>query len=40
MGLARMERANSILVQTLDIVRAFTAAAVSSFPHLILPQSG
>ena len=45
-GLARMERANPLLVQTLDVVGAFATAAVSPFLHLIrghyphLPQSG
>ena len=34
-GLARMERANPLVVQTLDVVGAFTAlAAVSPFLHL------
>ncbi len=42
--LARMERANPLGVQTLDVVGAFTAlAAVSPFLHLLpqrLPESG
>ena len=35
MGLARIDRANPLLVQTLDVVEAFATAAVSPFLHLI-----
>ncbi len=35
MGLARIERANPLLVQTLDLVGAFATAAVLPFLHLI-----
>ena len=35
MGLARIERAKPLFVQTLDVVGAFATATVSPFPHLI-----
>jgi hypothetical protein len=35
MGLARIERANPLLVQALDVVGAFATATVSPFLHLI-----
>ena len=46
MGLARMERAKPIVIQTLDVVGTFATARVSPFPHPVrcqhqhLPQSG